>query len=362
MRQCSISLREITQELPCENKIQRLPKEETSLNHQIVLGIDGGGTNTRVAVATTTGRVLGIGQSGPGNYHDVGIDSVKAHITEALANAWSLAGLPPQPAAAAFLGLASVASAEDRQTIRQMAREMDLARDDCIGVDHDLRIAMAGALVGGPGIVLIVGTGSSCYGRAQSGKTWRAGGWGPVLDDIGSGGWLGLQSMIAAVRDFDGRGAPTVLRAKVLEVLQLDDMQQILHRIDAEGLSRTQTAALARLVLEAARQNDEVAQEIIARGADELATMIATVERKLDLASQLGEIPVAVTGGLVSAGTVLLEPLRAAIGRRAPQCALVQPKLSPVLGGVLLAIEAWGQTATSDVIDNLQASQAGPVH
>jgi glucosamine kinase len=328
------------------------------LKPRIVVGVDGGGTRTRVAVATEEGTVLGTGESGPGNYHDVGIDEVKGSIRQALADAWSASGLTPRPATSAFLGLASIASAEDRQTIQQMACELHLADDDFIGVDHDLRIAMAGGLVGQPGIVLIVGTGSSSYGRSRSGETWRAGGWGPVLDDIGSGGWLGLQSMIAAVRDFDGRGAPTVLTARALKVLQLDDIQQILHRIDAEGLTRKQTASLSRLVLQAACEEDEVARAIIALGASELALMVAAVERKLDLAKELGQVPVAVTGGLTSAGAVMMQPLRAAIESRVPSCRVVEPKLSPVLGGVLLAIDALRLPITSAIVDNLQEGQA----
>jgi len=61
--------------------------------------------------------------------------------------------------------MAGVVSDDDRTTIRQIAEQLRLAPPERIGVDHDIRIALAGGLAGQPGIALIVGTGSSCYGR-----------------------------------------------------------------------------------------------------------------------------------------------------------------------------------------------------
>ncbi|MCG8450422.1 MAG: hypothetical protein MI725_12710 [Pirellulales bacterium] len=328
------------------------------MSQQIVMGVDGGGTSTRVALATHQGEVLGIGKAGPGNYHDVGMDVVSSNIDQALSHAWSAAGTPRRQADAVFLGLGSVASEEDRNTIRRIAENLSLARNGNIGVDHDLRVALAGGLVGKPGIVLIAGTGASCFGRAEDGRTWRAGGWGPLLDDIGSSSWLGLQSMIAAVRESDGRGRPTVLSARVLQALGINNIDQILHRVDGEGVSRREMGALAKLVTEAAAEGDHVAREIIQSGTDELAILVATVASKLDLASSLGMVPVAVIGGLVKAGGVFLDPLRKAIEGRAPACEVIRPRLSPVLGAVLIALQSLGVAPTSEVVGNLTNTQA----
>jgi len=325
---------------------------------QTVIGIDGGGTRTRVVLANTQGVVLGVGEGGSGNYHDVGADQVCANVELALEQAWEAAGLCRTEADAAFFGLGSIAAAADREVIRKLARQIGIAPDQCVGVDHDLRIALAGGLVGQPGIVLIAGTGSSCYGRAEDGRTWRAGGWGPMLDDVGSGGWLGLQSMIAAVREADGRGDPTVLTARVLDALQINEVDEILKRVDAQGLARREKAALGRLVTQAASEGDVVAQQIIARGAAELAELIATVAQQLDLIESLGTVPVAVTGGLTSAGDVFMDPLREAVQRRAPQCEVIEPSLPPVLGAVLLAIELLGIPVDAHQVAQLKQGQA----
>ena len=323
------------------------------MNDRIVIGVDGGGTSLRVALATTTGERVSIGLAGTGNFHDVGLDALCANLKLAHSRALARPEAPPRQADAIFLGLGSVATEEDRSAIRNVVNDLALAPEGRIGVDHDLRVAMAGCLAGQTGIVLITGTGTACYGRDELGRSWQAGGWGHLLDDPGSSYWLGLQAMIAAVRDYDGRGRPTSLRASIQEALNLKSIQQILRRVDLEGMTRNEIAALARLVTEAAMDEDAVAREIIDRGASELAAMVATVASKLGMSDPADPVPVSVTGGLTNAGRVFMDPLRSAIEKRLPQAALVEPKLPPVLGAVMLAIESLGLPITSKVIDNL---------
>ena len=279
-----------------------------------------------------------------------GSGSIGAHETDST-------GVAPRPIDAAFFGLGSVASEDDRQAIRAMAEGLDDVCDGTIGVDHDLRIALAGGLVGEPGIVLIAGTGTSCFGRNAAGQTWRAGGWGPVLDDVGSSAWLGLQSMVATVRDFDRRGERTILTPGVLDALGIDDVNDILRLIDLQGMTRREMGELAKLVTKAASDDDAVAKSIISAGVRELAAMIATVARELQLSPSLGEVPVAVTGGLRKAGEVFLEPLRAAVAHAAPTCRIVQPKLPPVVGAALIALESMGIALDEKVINNIQVSR-----
>jgi len=328
------------------------------LSKQIVIGVDGGGTSTRVALATREGEILGIGTAGAGNYHDVGAEVVGANIAQALSEAWAMTCMPAQRADAAFLGLGSVASAEDRATILRVAEDLSLAENGMIGVDHDLRVALAGGLVGKPGIILIAGTGASCFGRADDGRTWRAGGWGPLLDDVGSSGWLGLQSMIATVRAYDGRGKPTILSSLVLQALEIEDIDQIMFRIDGQGLTRREMGKLATLVTESAAEGDLVAQEIIAAGTEELATLIATVSNTLDLSTSMQTVPVAVTGGLTNAGAIFFDPLREAVQRFAPSCEIAEPKLPPVLGAVLVALQSLEIELSEELVENLVSSQS----
>ena len=151
---------------------------------ELVIGVDGGGTRTRLVVAAADGRILGLGEAGCGNPSAGGEAEVRGSLAAARTRAFVQAGLEPRAAAAAFLGLAGVAGEEERRAVERLAVELELAPGDRTAVDHDLRVAQAGAFAGGPGLVLVAGTGSACYGRAADGRSWRAGGGGSFADDL----------------------------------------------------------------------------------------------------------------------------------------------------------------------------------
>ncbi|TWU28444.1 N-acetylglucosamine kinase [Bythopirellula polymerisocia] len=323
------------------------------MSEQIVIGIDGGGTRLRAALVSVEGELLGIGEAGSGNYHDVGADEVRRNLDTAIQSAWSNSQLALRQANSIFLGLGSIVTQEDQETIRKIVRELSIVPEDAIGVDHDLRVALMGGLAGEAGIVLIAGTGSSCYGRDDQGNSWQAGGWGPILDDPGSSYWLGRQAMVAAIRDYDGRGESTCLRSRILVKLGLSAMHHILRRVELEGMTRTEIAALARLVTQSAAEGDSVACGILKRGAVELAAMVAAVVASLENLQSMQRIPVVVTGGLTNSGDVFLGPLTEALHCQMPQAKLTESLLPPVLGAALLAIELAGSSVTTKVSSRL---------
>lgn len=315
-----------------------------------VLGIDGGGTSTRAAILDETGAVRGIGTSGASNYDDVGAAGAQASIDAAVRNARERAGMPAQRFEAVFMGMAGVVSNVDRAVFRQIAQQLDLAALEAVGIDHDIHIALAGALSGRPGIVLIAGTGSACYARSAGGVSWRSGGWGSLLADEGSGYWFGVEAMKAAVRAFDGRGVPTLLTGAVLDHLKLTDINDIMHRIYSVGLSRSEIAAMSRLVIEAARVQDGVAIDLISRAGQDLAACAEAAARALELPAP----EIAVVGGMTQAGAVFLEPLRMHLRSRLPDYRWTTPELSPVLGAGLLALERLAIGIDGSILQKLK--------
>ncbi|MCP3914974.1 MAG: ATPase [bacterium] len=300
-----------------------------------VLGIDGGGTSTRVAIVTSDGAVLGIGTAGSGNLHDVGPEGLRENVGAAHAAAWSAVGREPERADAAFFGMASVVTPSDRATVKSIGQSLELAPAEAMEVDHDLRIALAGGLGGGAGIVFIAGTGSSCFGRNAAGETWMAGGWGSFLSDEGSAFDLGRRGLIACVRAHDGRGSRTVLSDVYRTKLGIAEWRELLYRIDADGLRRAEVAALAPLVTEAAAHGDAVAVDIVQAATDALSEAVETVARKIgERAPKI--VP---SGGLAHSGPAYRAPLERAVLRRIPYAQIVDPTLPPVLGAACLALE-----------------------
>lgn len=318
-----------------------------------ILGIDGGGTKTQAAIVDERGRLLGTGLGQAANYDAVGIEAAQNNIAQAVAQARASAGLAEGPFAAAFLGLAGVTSAHDHAIVRQIAQGLNLAPVECTGVDHDCRIALAGGLSGRPGIVLIVGTGSSCFGLNAQGQTWRSGGWGHLISDEGSSYWFGLQAMRAAVMAYDGRAGPTLLLDAVMRQLGIRDMQELSHRIYVPSLVKHEVAAVAPVVMDAARDGDATALGLLLQGMRDLAQCVQAVAQRLNMADAACEL--ALVGGLLRAGTIVQDLLREEIRPRLPHCRPVLAEMPPVFGATLLGLGLLGITASASILDALRA-------
>ncbi len=320
----------------------------------LFLGIDGGGTATRALLCDERGRVLGTGRGGVANHLHTGWEGAADSVHAATVGAFAAAGLTPAPCAAVFLGMAATASDAARAHWRQIAADRGLAADPAaIGVDHDIRIALAGGLAGRPGIALIAGTGSSCYGRTADGATWQAGGWGSILDDGGGGYWLGLRAVGAAIRAQDSRGPATALHAHILDRLQVSNLREIVARLHDGTLVRHEMARLAEDVLTCAVAGDAAAQELLARGAAELATMVRAVAGKLFAAAA----PQVVFAGSTATAPGFAPLITAAIAREVPTARVVPAELPPVAGATLLALDLAGVTATPQVVLALGAAR-----
>jgi N-acetylglucosamine kinase-like BadF-type ATPase len=294
--------------------------------------------------------LLGSGEGPSGNLHDVGRARLSEHMERAWRAAWADAKETPRPAAAAFLAMASVGLVVDRAEVLDIATSLGLAPAERTKVDIDLTAALAGGLGGGAGIALIVGTGSSCYGRRADGRARQVGGWGSLLDDVGSATWLGTRAMTAAARAFDGRGPATVLEGAVRDALQLSEMRAMLRAVDADGLSRTRRAGLARLVTEAARAGDPVADALLAEGAEALAECVEAAVRVLEWDAP--PLEVVATGGLASDPDYGAR-IERAILRRVPFARVIAPRYENVVGAALLALELAGVSLTDALRDRL---------
>lgn len=310
------------------------------MTKRFVLGVDGGGTRTRAAIADQTGTVLGSGSAGTTNHDDVHEDEVAENLDRAVTQALSRAGVDVESVGAAFLGLAGVVSEQDHDHIRELLGRISLGRVARIEIDHDIRIALAGGLAGRPGVAIIAGTGAACYGRTRDGRFWQSGGWGHLLADEGSGYWLGLEGLKLAVRMFDGRASPGPLAERLLGALGIDSPQDVMYRVYVEGVSRAELAGLAPEVLALAEEGDWQAHELIERGAQELLACVAAVTEHLALPQS--ELEITYTGGVLQPALPLFRALERRLSEEFPGSRLVQPMLPPVLGACLLALRLIG--------------------
>ncbi len=253
-------------------------------------GVDGGGSKTLAVIVDAAGQEQGWGAAAGANVTSHGLDRSIAEVQKALAAAAHMAGhaLPLQ---AAWIGLAGIDRAPDH--IATLPRLRGVAH--IVHLTNDAALVL-GALGDARGVALIAGTGSIALGCDARRITVRAGGWGHTLGDEGSGYALGRAGLIAAARAADGRGPATSLLDGVMREWRLQHPQDMIGQVYAHEDIGT-VARLAPLVFAAAHNGDTVAQDIVARGADELALVALTVGDQLHYPDVL---PVALAGGLLT--------------------------------------------------------------
>jgi N-acetylglucosamine kinase len=201
-------------------------------------------------------------------------------------------------------------------------------------LETDAVIALVGGTGGRPGVIVASGTGSVAFGIDSSGKRARSGGWGFILGDEGSGYDIARRGMIAALREYDGRGKRTVIRRRITEVLELKSTEDLIPLLYANPLSPGRVAALYPLILDAADDGDEVAGQLISDSAAALAEMGVATARKLDFG---GEQVLVTTAGGVFRGQTLRDAFVAEIRRQLPEAHVIDPVQRAEDGAVMIA-------------------------
>lgn len=203
---------------------------------------------------------------------------------------------------------------------------------------NDSQIVLAAATGGKAGAVLVCGTGSIALGMDEDGETVRCGGWGHLLDDMGSAYWMGMEGIRLALRSYDGRGQKTVLEERLSKALGLGHITDCLEPVYNGGLGKRDIARLAPYVSEGAQAGDPVCTEIMDRSARELFLLTDAVLRKLKTPPGV----VTVSGGTIVNNGLLLKLFTGIMARERPLVRIEKIREEPVMGAVFLAKKHQG--------------------
>ena len=297
-----------------------------------LIGIDGGGSKTLALLADGTGRVMGRGKAGPSNYQVVGVEAAYAALDEAVGVA--LAAVPHARLSAICLGMAGAGRPQGQSTFRAWAQARYPGLPTL--VVHDAQLVLAAGTPAGWGIALVSGTGSLAYGENQARQTARAGGWGHLLGDEGSGYAIGLAGLRAVARAADGRGTRTALTELLLARMNLDSPQDLIRHIYGAAAPRNTVASLSPVIQNAAQEGDETAQEIIQAAGRELALAVRAVAEQLGLR---GPIPCALAGSVLLKGQAVPAAFYQSAQELDLKLAPVAPVEEPAQGAIELAKE-----------------------
>jgi len=292
----------------------------------VVLGIDGGGTNTRASIVAGD-RVLAHVQNGSIKRLRVGAEAAEANLRALLKEAFAKAGVTGVRAAS--VGVASASLPGVKEWITAVLLDFGAERTEVVG---DEVIALDAAFRGGPGILQIAGTGSNTIGRAPDGTRESAGGWSSRLGDEGSGYWIGVNSVRRALHAHD-REQPTQVLEKVGEIWGTPKLADLINLGDSTP--GPDFAALAPAINKLADAGDPVAKEILAQATTDLVAFVLLVRAKLRRKHNIaGEVPVAWTGGVIEHMTLVREAFFAGLHAAAPQMPVSREPVVPLDGAL----------------------------
>jgi N-acetylglucosamine kinase-like BadF-type ATPase len=288
----------------------------------VYAGIDAGQSSTIAVVGDGEGNALGRGSAGPGDEIGADVRSTRLHdaLGEALAEAYSDAGLPPHTQATAIV--AGISGYEGRVFGR--APNLPAQRIELV---HDTVIAHAAAFGTGPGIIVICGTGSSAYARASDGRTHYCGGWGFLFGDEGSAFWIARCAVEGAI----AHGAcPGV--EQLLSFFDVHSLREMVRAYYVGAITRESLAAFAPVAIAAAKEGTgcSCVRDPADAAPHELARLAS--EAVLD-----GEPPrMAFTGGLMR-NAWFRGRVAAEAAALVPAVRIVEARDEPALGALALA-------------------------
>ncbi len=256
----------------------------------ILVGVDAGGTKTIAAVARASqelARAMGVvGAVRPGRTGDAAT-AIAGVVREALADAGVMR------ADALVVGAAGAGREPERLALETALEAEQLATK--VRVTTDIALLHLAAFGERPGLVLAAGTGSIAEGRDAAGRRHRAGGFGWVMSDGGSGSWIGRQALETIAHRRDSGDAASALESGVLAATGAADFVALVRwSLSAEA---TSLAALVPAVVGAAAEGDTYAVAILDDAAAELVQLARHVVRRM---SSGGTVHLALAGGLLA--------------------------------------------------------------
>ena len=314
---------------------------------RLLLGVDGGNTKAIALVAGSDGSVLGAGRvTGCADPYAVGLDDALEAIVAAADRALAEAG-----GGSVGPAVFSLAGADWPEDHARLAGALG-ARWPAAVVVNDGIGALRAALPGGPGVVIVLGTGAATAARAIDGRTWHTSFWQEPQGarELGA---LALQAVYRAELAID---PPTALTDRVLARLGATSVEAVLHGMTRrEGRLWAEPAILAATLLDAAEDGDPTATAIVTRHGAALGRTGLAAARRVGIDGL--PFALALAGGVARhPGRLLADAIVGAVREGAPEVRVVRPELEPAAGALLLAFDAAGIAVDGPVRARLLAS------
>ncbi|MBM4397498.1 MAG: hypothetical protein FJ087_17655 [Deltaproteobacteria bacterium] len=334
-----------------------------------VIGIDAGNTKTAVACATLNGALVAAVRGGRANYQTTGpgpaLDALLSSVLP-VADAAAAAGVEVVAFGAGLTGLdrprdLAVLDPLCADLATRVAARVPVAPGAPRVLRNDAFLVLRAGTDDGVGVAVSSGTGGNCVGQGGDGCRVQVGGLGWELGDGGGAHDIAMSALRAAGRARDGRGPPTLLTDFILAALSIERIEDVMDFAipgnEPAGFERSsprEIAMFAPFVFEAARQGDAVAHRVLADTGRELGLAARVAAAKIGFGP--GDPLPLVLGGSVlchAADPVFADAIVGDVRSAFPRVRPAILEHPPVLGALLLAIDASGEPLRPQVRDSL---------
>lgn len=304
-----------------------------------VIGIDGGGSTTKLVLIDHNLTVYARATTGSGNPNYVGVVAASKALREGVESLLGAARLRLDSIGAIGAGLAGLDRPVDH------ALFSDIFNTEFPEIPHTLEndaVPVLYAATGrANGIVAICGTGMISLGISASGERARAGGWGHVVD-VGSGYWIARQTLHELAKAVDQGEHPPLLE-QVLDQLGLGSAHDLISWLYAEDRRIDQIAALAAVSIQAGENGDVLALRILTSAVDSLAEITSIVVHRLRFGAE--RFPVVMSGSILTRSKMMQQLFTNALQTLHPHAVTIIAQHDAAVGAGIMALRARGITA-----------------
>ncbi|NLN70847.1 MAG: hypothetical protein GX142_08730 [Chloroflexi bacterium] len=318
--------------------------------HGFLLGVDVGSSKTHALITDTSGKALGLGIAGCGNYEVVGLEGFKYAIQTAAQNACKQASVHYQDVLGMGLGIAGYDwPSQDKLMIETI---------EALGVGcpyhyvNDVELGLIAGSSSGWGIAVDAGAGNNVRGKDQTGKIGRITGNSVYSGEIGGGGEMVWLAQVGVTHAWTQRGPKTALTQALISFAEVNSEFELIQGLATRQIHLPPT--LAETVFQIANEGDQLAQEIINTSARELALNVNAVIKQLGFEGHTFDL--VLIGSIFQSGDIYLNPFSEIVHSFAPNARLVQLSTPPVAGSILLAAQTAGihpNTIKETLVDSI---------
>ncbi len=299
-------------------------------------GVDVGSSKTHALIADETGKCVGFGKAKGGNHQNIGYEEFARVLHQSFKNAQEMSGVNISDIAGAGFGVAGYDFPSDKEAHLKAIASLGL---NCpIELVNDGINGLVSGTSHGIGVNVTAGSSNNCRGRNKNGKEGRIVGNGSAFGEYGGGLEIAMRALHMANYAWIKRIPPTLLTKVLLDATGAKDNLDLM-----EGLSNDNyhiVPAIAIAVIDAARQGDAAAHEIVQSAGEELGWLAISVARQIEMDDQ--EVEIIQSGSIFNAGEIITQPMYNIIIKYLPKAKLIRLDGPPVAGPLMLAMQAAG--------------------